>query len=98
MCEMHYRRDRRNGDSGPPGPMAKGKTICAAESCSVEAEAKGYCHGHYQRLLRHGVVRMSRFARLDGSVRRMTAKDRTGPWLGLETLKWARPSSPSSRI
>lgn len=52
LCEMHYRRVLRNGDSGPPGPLARSKSICEAPDCNRDMEAKGYCHGHYLRLLR----------------------------------------------
>jgi hypothetical protein len=29
---------------------------CRAEDCDELVDARGLCHGHYQRLLRHGVV------------------------------------------
>jgi len=30
--------------------------MCVAVDCDKDAEAWGYCHGHYQRLLRNGAV------------------------------------------
>ena len=56
MCEMHYRRVLRRGDSGQVEPITREKSICVASDCDKDAEAWGYCHGHYQRLLRNGVV------------------------------------------
>ena len=53
---MHYRRVLRTGDPGPPEPIVRKKSPCTAKGCVEDAEAWGYCHGHYQRLLRHGEV------------------------------------------
>ena len=55
LCDMHYRRLRRTGHLGPPGPITRTRSICQAPECPREAEAKGYCHGHYLRLQRTGV-------------------------------------------
>ena len=53
---MHYRRVLRTGDPGPAGPITREKSACAAANCDKDSEAWGYCHGHYQRLLRKGTV------------------------------------------
>ena len=52
---MHYRRLRRTGDLGPPEPIVRIRSMCQAPECNREAEARGYCHGHYLRLQRTGV-------------------------------------------
>ncbi|HSM44051.1 MAG TPA: HNH endonuclease [Acidimicrobiia bacterium] len=48
---MHYRRVLKNGDPGPPGPL-RSRGICKVEDCDQVVDAKGLCHGHYQRVLR----------------------------------------------
>lgn len=53
---MHYRRVQRTGQVGSAGPISREKSTCVAPDCEHEAEAKGYCHGHFQRLLRTGVI------------------------------------------
>lgn len=53
---MHYRRVLRSGDPGPAGPITREKSACTALDCDKDSEAWGYCHGHYQRLLRNGIV------------------------------------------
>jgi|FLYL01.1.fsa_nt_gi hypothetical protein len=50
---MHYRRVLRTGDPGPPGPYEPQRSTCQAPACGQVAEAHGYCHGHYLRLLRN---------------------------------------------
>ena len=57
-CEMHYRRALRSGDPGPPGPLCvRGVFIAPARDEPVDA--RDHCHGHYQRLDRHGEVDLS---------------------------------------
>lgn len=56
LCEMHYRRLRRAGELGPPGPIVRTRSVCQAPECLRDAEARGFCHGHYLRLLRTGVA------------------------------------------
>lgn len=51
---MHYRRVLRTGDPGPHAPYAEVRATCKAADCMQDAEAKGYCHGHYLRLQRTG--------------------------------------------
>jgi len=53
---MHYRRVLRTGNPGPVGRIPREKSTCVASVCDKDAEAWGYCHGHYQRLLRSGAV------------------------------------------
>jgi hypothetical protein len=55
---MHYRRVLRNGSPGPPGTV-RVRGTCAASDCDEPVDAKGLCHGHFQRLDRHGVVDLS---------------------------------------
>jgi len=53
---MHYRRVLRRGEPGQGEPITREKSMCVAPDCDKDAEAWGYCHGHYQRLLRNGEV------------------------------------------
>lgn len=39
--------------------MVLRRGVCVAPDCEEPVDAKGLCHGHYQRLLRHGVIDMS---------------------------------------
>lgn len=48
---MHYRRVLRRGKPGPPGPL-RSRGSCKVEGCEKPVDAKGLCHGHYQRLQR----------------------------------------------
>ena len=51
---MHYRRVLRTGNAGPAQPRGEQTIVCKAPECEQLAEARGYCHGHYLRLLRNG--------------------------------------------
>lgn len=53
---MHYRRARRNGDPRR-GRRAAEPEICAVPGCAKGTDARGLCHGHYQRWLRNGRIR-----------------------------------------
>lgn len=53
---MHYRRARRNGDPRRRKRPAEPEP-CAVPGCAKETDARGLCHGHYQRWLRNGRVR-----------------------------------------
>lgn len=57
-CEMHDRRVLRGGDPGPPGPL-RVRGVRAAPDCDEPVDAKDLCHGHYQRLDRHGAIDLS---------------------------------------
>lgn len=48
---MHYRRVLRTGRPGAAEPMRE-RGECGVGDCQNEVDAKGLCHGHYQRLLR----------------------------------------------
>ncbi len=53
---MHYRRVLKTGDPGPPIVKGDIRQECVVIECGDLAEAHGYCHGHFQRLLRLGYV------------------------------------------
>lgn len=55
---MHYRRVWKDGDPGPPGTV-RIRGTCTAPDCERSVDAKDLCHGHFQRLDRHGVVDLS---------------------------------------
>lgn len=55
-CEMHYRRVRRTGEPGPPGPIKRTRGTCSAPGCDEPHDANGLCHGHYQREQRRGEI------------------------------------------
>ncbi len=52
---MHYRRVLKTGDPGPVGPL-RSRGECKIEGCDKQIDAKGLCHGHYQRLLRSSAL------------------------------------------
>jgi hypothetical protein len=55
-CEKHYRRHLRTGD--PHGDPARHRAGgCTVDGCPNDHDARGLCHGHLQRLYRHGDVR-----------------------------------------
>ncbi len=55
---MHYRRVLKTGDPGPPETV-RVRGTCTAPDCNEPVDAKGICHGHFQRLDRHGVLDLS---------------------------------------
>lgn len=55
---MRYRRLLRNGDLRAHAPK-RGTTApkaCSVPECENSVDARGWCHGHHQRWLRHGDV------------------------------------------
>ena len=50
MCDMHYRRWRKNGD--PSVGARREVKPCSVEGCPNASEARTLCHGHYLALLR----------------------------------------------
>jgi hypothetical protein len=47
---MHYRRMQRHGTTDRL--VEPGLKVCSVEGCDKVSEARGLCHGHYQRVLR----------------------------------------------
>lgn len=61
MCQMHYRRMRRNGDplvaSTTPRrsrPRNVGVARCTVAGCRKVQQARSWCSAHYTRWVRHG--------------------------------------------
>jgi hypothetical protein len=52
---MHYRRVLRNGTTDRL--VEPGLKVCSVDGCEQVADARGLCHGHYQRVLRTGSVK-----------------------------------------
>lgn len=63
LCNMHYRRWKRNGD--PLGgrfsneknkyvPAVSDKSICTVQGCDRVVKALGYCAAHYGRFQKYG--------------------------------------------
>jgi hypothetical protein len=49
MCNGHYNKWYRSID-----PDGDSVPFCAVDSCERRAVSRGWCHMHYQRVLRHG--------------------------------------------
>jgi len=72
---MHYRRVLRTGDPGPVGTL-RDRGACDIDGCEKEVDAKGLCHGHYQRLLRRSALALNTPLRQSGTLCSVTGCDR----------------------
>ena len=64
---MHYRRVLRTGVPGPARPLRE-RGECEIDGCDKEVDAKGLCHGHYQRLLRRSALALDAPLRQSGAL------------------------------
>ena len=89
LCDMHYRRARRGGDTGSPSPRSFPRT-CTLDGCDGKHYALGLCKKHHQRRWRHGTVEIigRRYEKrpLADRVRELTPTEATDrgclEWLG----------------
>ncbi len=72
---MHYRRMLKTGNPGPAGPL-RSRGECRIDGCNKEIDAKGLCHGHYQRLLRRSAVALQTPLRESGAACSIDGCDR----------------------
>lgn len=49
MCEMHYRRVRKWGSTGPRPRVKPPKPDCGVGGCESQAFCRGWCRRHYTR-------------------------------------------------
>lgn len=72
---MHYRRVLKTGKPGPAGPL-RSRGTCKAQDCDKDVDAKGLCHGHYQRVLRRSSIPIGAPLRKGKSMCKVEACDR----------------------
>jgi HNH endonuclease len=72
---MHYRRILKIGNPGPVGSL-RSRGICDIDGCDKVVDAKGLCHGHYQRLLRRSAMALDAPFRKSGAFCSVAGCDR----------------------
>jgi hypothetical protein len=51
LCGMHWARQQKTGEAGPPVPL---RLICWVEGCTSGTWVRGLCSLHYQRQIKTG--------------------------------------------
>jgi hypothetical protein len=62
MCSAHYGRFKRTGrvDAHRPIGEKQGRKKCSVDGCAAIATERGWCHGHYLRVVRLGELQEER--------------------------------------
>ena len=93
VCNMHYQRLKRTGDTGPSGPVwgsvNRGRT-CRGPECDRPAHAKGLCEPHYRQLQSKGKLKPLAIRTHGMTVDEKIAHYTKGP-VGDGCIEWGGP-------